>query len=156
TRDANDSSSGLGSPLLWAIRRGRSRAHIQALLDAGADPTVKNKDGVSAYRLALQSGLTEVAKALEEAGAGEPLSLKEQFVAACARSDEQEARRIMAEQPSIFSTLSEAQLRQLPNLVEAGNIPAVRLMVNLAWPIAVRGGDWNASALNLAVFRGDA
>jgi hypothetical protein len=26
----------------------------------------------------------------------------------------------------------------------------------LSWPIAIRGGDWTASALNHAVFRGDA
>jgi hypothetical protein len=29
-------------------------------------------------------------------------------------------------------------------------------MAELGWPISVRGGDWNASALNHAVFRGDA
>src|SRR5260370_18100995 len=61
TKDANDSGSGLGSPLLWAIRRGRSRAHMETLLAAGADPHARTKDGVSAYRLALQIGLADVA-----------------------------------------------------------------------------------------------
>ncbi len=156
TRDADDSSSGLGSPLLWAIRRRRSLAHIEALLEAGADPRAKTRDGVSAYRLAMLQGLSDVANALETRGAGDSLSLEDRFVAACARADEGEARRMLASKPDLLTTLSEAQVRQLPNLTEAGNGEAVRLMVTLGWPIAVRGGDWDASALNLAVFRGDA
>jgi ankyrin repeat protein len=156
TKDANDATSGIGRPLLWAIRRGRSRAHVEALLEAGADPHVKTKDGVGAFRFALQCGLADVAEALRRAGADEPLALEDQFVAACAKADKPEALRILGSRPGIMETLSEAQLRQLPNLTEQRNHDAVRLMVELGWPIAVRGGDWDASALNLAVFQGNA
>src|SRR5260370_19490076 len=45
----------------------------------------------------------------------------------------------------MFDRLSETKLRQLPNLTEARNKDAVRLMVRLGWPIAVSGGGWKAS-----------
>jgi ankyrin repeat protein len=145
-----------GSPLLWAIRRRRSRRHIAALLDAGADPAVRMPSGISAYRLALQFGLDDVAALLRERSAAEPVPEDEHFIAACARGDAAEARRIRAVRPDLPGALSQAQLRLLPDMVAEGGDASARLMVELGWPIAVRGGDWNASALNHAVFRGNA
>jgi len=144
-----------GSPLLWAIKRRRSRRHVAALLKAGADPLVSTLSGVSAYSLALQLGLGEVAELLRENGGATPISEEERFIAACARGDEAEAQRIRTGRPDLPASLQEAQLRLLPDLAAEGGDDGARLMVKLGWPVAVRGGDWNASALNLAVFRGN-
>jgi hypothetical protein len=144
-----------GSPLLWAIKRRRSRRHVAALLKAGADPSVATLSGVSAYSLALQLGLGEVAELLRENGGATPISEEERFIAACARGDEAEAQRIRAGRPDLPGSLQEAQLRVLPDLAAEGGDEGARLMVKLGWPVAVRGGDWNASSLNLAVFRGN-
>jgi hypothetical protein len=145
-----------GTPLLWAIRRRRSPAHIEPLLRAGANPRATTPGGISAYRLALQFGLTEVAALLRQAIGDEPVSDAERFVAACARGDEAEARRVQAQRADLPAALSEEQLRLLPELVADGGEEGPRLMVTLGWPIAVRGGDWSGSALNHAVFRGNA
>jgi ankyrin repeat protein len=152
---ANSPPSEWGLPLLWAIKRRRSRRHVTALLKAGADPSASTQSGVSAYSLALQLGLGGVAELLRENGAAKPISEDEQFIAACAGGDETEARRISSRRPDLPGSLQEARLRLLPNLAAEGGDEGARLMVKLGWPIAVRGGDWNASALNLAVFRGN-
>ena len=149
-------TSDWGTPLLWAIRRRRSREHIAALLDAGADPSAKTPSGIGAYALALRFGLPDVAAFLRGTGGDPELSLEAQFVAACAAGDETTALRLFAERPGVLSGLSDDQLRLLPELAAHGAGGAVRLMVRLGWPVATRGGDWIASALNHAVFRGDA
>jgi ankyrin repeat protein len=145
-----------GCPLLWAIRRRRSTRHILALLAAGADPAATTPDGISAWRLALQFGLSDVAALLEQKTGGENLSEEEQFVAACTTADEPAARRLASLRPDLPAALPAEKLRLLPDLVSEGADKAARLMVQLGWPIAVRGGDWDASALNHAVFRGNA
>jgi len=145
-----------GSPLLWGIRRRRSRRHIAALLEAGADLSARTPGGLSAYGLAVQLGLEEVAKLLQGHGVAEPVSEEDQFIAACARGDEAEARRIRTRRPDLPGSLPPERLRALPELAAAGCEAGAKLMIRMDWPIAVRGGDWSASALNLAVFRGDA
>jgi ankyrin repeat protein len=151
--DPNEVSDGLGRPLHHAIRRGRSLAHIDALLAAGADPAARTSSGVSAALLAFRHGRTDV---VQRFGLDEPLSERERFIGACARADRDEAAALLAARPALLDELSEEQLRQLPVLAEAGRRDAVEVMVALGWPIEVRGGDWSASALNFAVFRGDA
>ena len=143
-----------GTPLLWAIYRRGSRRHIEALLAAGASPLATTPNGVGVYSLALQFGLRDVAALLHEHGAAVALSEDEQFVAACAADDESEARRIQLRRPDLPGSLPEGRLRWLPDMVAAGGDAGAKLMVRLGWPIAVRG-DWDASALNLAVFRGN-
>lgn len=145
-----------GRLLLWAIRRRRSPGHVEALLEAGADPTVRTRDGVGAYTQALRYGLPEVAAVLERAGVAADIDDEDLFVAACAGDDAEAAGRIKARRPDLPAALGEARLRMFPELAAAGCSGPVRLMADLGWPISVRGGDWNASALNHAVFRGDA
>jgi ankyrin repeat protein len=155
-RPRNPPLTDWGSPLLWAIRRRRSRRHVEVLLQAGADPAARTPGGSSAHSLALQFGLGEVAELLREKAAAEPVSEEDQFIAACARGDEAEARRIRSRRPDLPGSLGEAQLRLLPDMTAEGGEEGARVMVKVGWPIAVRGGDWSASALNLAVFRGNA
>lgn len=143
------------SPLLWGLRRRRSLRHIQALLAAGADRSATTPSGVGAYRLALQFGLTDVAALLREDAAPEALSEEDRFVTACAGVDEVTARAIAQRRHDLPQSLSDVQLKLLPELAAASCDEAAMLMVELGWPIAVRGGDWAASALNHAVFRGD-
>ena len=148
-----------GSPLMWAIKRRRSRAHAEALLNAGADATKPAPDGTSPYSWAVQFGLDDVAALLRErigpAATTETLTAEEQFVAACARGDADEARRIRADRPDLPAALSERQLRILPALAAAGHDAGVRTMAELGWPLETRGGDWEASALNMALYLGN-
>jgi hypothetical protein len=142
-----DPNEGNAPPLHWAIRHRRSMAHIDALLAAGADPRLANHHGLTPFRAALLYGLPEVAAKLREI-TGESVNEVDAFVSACARGDREEAERLRRPVPPIYAVM-------LPEAVASGNYRGAKLMVEMGWPVAARGGDWNATALNLAVFRGD-
>ncbi|HTZ90092.1 MAG TPA: ankyrin repeat domain-containing protein [Alloacidobacterium sp.] len=125
------------------------------LLDAGADRNARNSDGQTPYQFAVLYGQTDVAALLRVPEINDALSPEDAFVAACARGDREGAMMRLSATPDIVQRLSEKQLKLLPNLAEQGNSAAVKTMVEAGWPIDVRGGDWDASALNFAVYRGD-
>ncbi|BDU21761.1 ankyrin repeat domain-containing protein [Dyella sp. GSA-30] len=145
-----------GFPLLHAIHRRRSPDIIGILLDAGANPSASTHHGVSAYRLAHCLGLTEVTERLLRAGAVADHRPGDAFLNACARADRAVVQAILAAEPDVIGKLSSRALRMLPDLAAAGCDDAVRVMVEAGWPITTRGGDIDGSALNQAVFRGNA
>lgn len=155
SRGADPNETTIDAPLTHALRRRRSPGIVRMLLDAGANPSSTNPQGISAHRLAQRMGLTAVAAMLRDAGAVVEDNDAEAFLAACARADKAAATAILAVRPRLIVELSDERLRLLADLAGAGASDAVRLMVELGWPIAVPGGDIDGSALNHAVFRGD-
>lgn len=153
--DPNETGPG-GCPLLHAIRRRRSTGIIGILLDAGADPSARGKQGVSAYRLARSRGLDDIAERLLQAGAVADERPGDAFLGACARADRTAVQAMLLARPDLIGKLSPGALRLLPEQAANGCDDAVRVMVEAGWPIDARGGDIDGSALNWAVFRGDA
>lgn len=142
-----------GTPaLFWAVRRRRSPAHFGALLAAGADPKARFH-GLTPFRAALYFGLNEAAAMLGER-TGEQATEMERFIAACASGDRATAEAMLRERDYVREIPWSLQ-RLLADQAGARNHAGVKLMVELGWPIAAKGGDWDASALNLAVFCGD-
>jgi ankyrin repeat protein len=149
-----EGNTGCGLPIFHAIRRGRSVEHVRMLLEAGADPVAVNSEGMTPYRFARFFGKPEIAAMLPRVGEDAEASKEERFVAACACCEREATRRQLADDPGILQRLTEKQLRQLPNMAAHQNLAAVKLMLEVGWPIAASGGEWGASALNLAVYRG--
>jgi ankyrin repeat protein len=146
-----------GSPLLWSIHRRVSMVHYEALLSAGADTRALTPGGISSFQLARRYGLPEVARLLVRWGAPHDLgSVQEQFLGACGCALETEARELLRANPDLFRNLPATELALLPELLEAGAQDAGKLMVQLGWPLDAHGGDWGATALNIAVFQGEA
>jgi ankyrin repeat protein len=152
--DISDSQP-IGFPLLHAIRRRRSAEVVRILLEAGADPAVRNSQGVSAFHLAQRMGLSEVAELLRTTDTTIEEDPMEAFLAACARADRATVQHMLESHPGMIGSLGHVELHLLPDLAAEGCDEAVRVMVEAGWPVSVRGGDIKGSALNYAVFRGD-
>lgn len=141
--------------LYHALLRGRSLASISALVEAGADLGVLDREGTSVYAFASRLGREDVMALLRERGVADLLTPEEAFVAACARGDEATAKAMLGAAPDMLSRLNDAELKAMPQLAAIGRMEGVATMLALGWPREIKEG-WQATALNLAIFSGDA
>ncbi len=153
--DVHERGPGGSGPLHHAILRGRSVDFVQLLLARGADPAALDDQGRSPAALASRLGDTATAAALAAQGHSAPQDPRSRFLAACAAADGAAARAHLTFHAGAITTLDAQALRLLPDQAQRGRLESVRLMLQLGWPVAARG-DWHASALNQAAFRGDA
>lgn len=161
--DPKEPGPGGSTPQHHAITRGRSADCLRLLLEAGADVNARDGAGRSVAEHALRLGERHLLPLLQAHGAQLDEALVEAglapqsraaFLAACAAGDEAGAKAYLAQHPLAIQELDEADLRLLPDQAQRGAYAAVALMLALGWPVACQG-DWGASALNQAAFRGD-
>ncbi len=139
--------------LHFAIIRGRSVEFLRLLVERGADP-LAGDGGRSLAKLAARAGDRAVSEYLASLGVLPDLEGVAGFLASCAAGDGEAARAYLAEHPDAIAGLGPGDLRLLADQAQRGHLAAVRLMVELGWPLEEKG-DWGAGPLNQAAFRGD-
>jgi len=143
------------NPLTAAAQRD-SAAVVEVLLAAGADPNAPCRDGRSALRAAVRRGHPAVAAALLRHGARDDVDDVDRLLGTCARSDRAEAEALLARRPGLVERLTGEDRAAIVDVAESGDVPAVRLMLELGFPAgAVRGID-GAAPLHAAAYFGRA
>jgi ankyrin repeat protein len=140
-------------PLALAAQKD-SAAVVEALLVAGADPDARCRDGRSALRAAVRRGRTDVAELLLRHGARNDVEEIDRFLGACSRADRAEADELLARHPGLVDRLSEEDRAVIVDTAEIGSPAAVRLMVDLGFPIDVQRGMDGATALHASAYGG--
>jgi ankyrin repeat protein len=140
-----------------AVRAGCSAELVELLLAHGADPEAPGPDGRSPYRLAVGHGRTDLAALLCQRGAPDDATDIDRFLSACLRADRAGAHRQLADQPGLLDRLTPAeQGGAMVQAAEAGSTAAVELMLDLGFPVEVRGGGDGSTALHAAAYAGSA
>jgi ankyrin repeat protein len=127
---------------------------IQALLEGGAESTATPVGGRSPYREARRRGRAEVAAILVAHGAVDDAGDVDTFLDACARADREAAQDLLRHDPDLLTQLTDEDHAVLVDAADHGRLDAVRLMVDLGFPLETRGGEDGATPLHAAAASG--
>jgi hypothetical protein len=131
-----------------SLARGNSMALIEALLDAGADPSLDapGHGGRSAVAVAARAGRADALESFHRHGFAAELEGDDAFFAALAHSDRSAASAFLAAEPGIVERLEASEPGTVATLAGAGNTAAVGLALALGFPLS-------EDALSVAVWR---
>jgi ankyrin repeat protein len=153
--------TGHGTAETWpaayaAVQFGCDSELLDLLLARGADPNAAGPDGRSPYRVAISQGRADLAAVLRRHGARDDATAAEHFLSACLRGDQAGARQLIAEDPGLVDRLSEDERGAIELAAERGDTEAVRLMLDLGFPLDARHGDHGSTPLHAAAYAGSA
>jgi len=137
-----------------ALRNRRSPEVVGLLLEYGADPDARSAEGITPYALAVRMGEDESADLLRRAGASEEDARQfDRFLGACSRADRRAVDAMLSERPDLVRSLASRDRRTFPDAARFGRTDAVRLMLDVGFPIG-EPGDEGMTALHWAAWFG--
>lgn len=139
-----------------AVTAGCSTELVELLLAHGAEPGAPGPGGRSPHAVATAQGRADLAALLRRYGADDDATSIDRFLSACQRADLADVRQQVARDAGLPGRLTaEQQGEAIQHASAAGHTAAVRLMLDLGFPIEARGGDGN-TALHTAAYAGSA
>ena len=131
-----------------ALERGNRLALLEALLDFGADPSLRapSLGDRTAVAVAARAGRADALDLFRRRGLAVELDGDDAFFAALAYADRESVLLFVSSEPGIVSRLESSDPGIVATLAGAGNTDAVALALDLGFPLS-------ADALSLAVWR---
>lgn len=142
-------------PLFVAVRNGWDRALIDCLLERGADPRARRKDGRSVWAEAVRAGHEEALAALRSRGVEDDAGDADRFLGALARAKETEAREVLARRGELREALAEDVGTLLAGAAKRGAVDVLAVAAALGLDLE-RPGEGGATALHWAAWHGRA
>lgn len=153
--EGNNAMRGI-RPLHFAILRHRGAATLRVLLRGGADPNLADARGMTPLALARRFGHRAAVRVLRAAGAADPAGPPDahaEGIDAVMSGSAPAARRAIPDPAAFLHALTGEDRALLPHAAAAGNLAAVRLMLDLGWDIETPG-PWQGTALHQAIYHG--
>jgi ankyrin repeat protein len=125
----------IADQLFWAASQGHAD-RVELLLDHGVDPNQANRQGRTAYELALLGGHETIAERLLVRGARrKDLAPLDAFASACSRADRASATKLLQADASLVKQLGPREAELLASAASANRLAAIQLMADLGFDV---------------------